>query len=47
MIYMNRDKKISLNLNEELWHKFRLECLKKKKTATEVIEEFIVDYIKK
>ena len=44
---MDRDKKISLNLNEDLWHKFRIKCLKEKKTATDVIEEFISDYVKK
>lgn len=44
---MNRDKKISLNLNEDLWHKFRLKCLKEKKTATDVIEKFIAGYVKK
>jgi len=43
---MGREKKISLNMNEDLWHKFRLKCMAKKRTATEVLEEFIANYIK-
>ena len=44
---MNRAKKISLNVNGDLWHKFRIKCMEKKKTATEVLEEFIANYVKK
>ena len=45
--YVNRGKKISLNVNEDLWHKFRIRCMERKKTATEVLEEFIANYVKK
>jgi len=44
---MDRTKKISLNVNDDLWHKFRIKCMEKKKTATEVLEEFIINFVKK
>lgn len=39
-------KKISLNIDADLWHKFRVKTLQEQKTATFILEEFIRDYVK-
>jgi len=44
---VSNSKKISLNIDSELWHKFRIKTVQEHKTATEVLENFITNYVKK
>lgn len=44
---MNESKKISLNVDSELWQKFRVKTVQEQTTATKVLEDFIRDYVKK
>ena len=39
--------KVTLSLDEKTWTNFRIKCLRKKKTASELIEEFMRDYMRK
>jgi hypothetical protein len=38
--------KVTISLDENKWTKFRIECLKNKKSASEVIEEMIGSHTK-
>lgn len=42
---MDGKQKVSLNIDSELWHKFRIKTLQEKKTATEVVESLISNYV--
>ena len=44
---MANSKKISLNVDSELWQKFRVKTVQEQKTATKVLEDFIREYLKK
>ena len=39
-------KKISLNIDADLWQRFRVKTLQEGKTATSVLEEFIREHVK-
>lgn len=39
--------KVSMNINKDIWTKFRIRCLQESKTATAVVEKMITDHIKK
>ena len=45
VIFLNKKQKISLNVDSELWHKFRIKTVQEQKTATEILEGFIRKYI--
>jgi len=39
--------KVSMNINTEKWANFRSHCVLAHKTATEVVEQMITDYLQK
>jgi macrodomain Ter protein organizer (MatP/YcbG family) len=43
----NGKQKISINLDSELWKKLRIKSLEEGKTATEIVEKMVSDYVKK
>lgn len=38
--------KVSMNIDKDTWTKFRVKCLQEGKTATEVTEKMIKEYLK-
>ncbi|MEK6941779.1 MAG: plasmid partition protein ParG [archaeon] len=44
---MSEKAKTSLTLKKELWKKFKLKCVEKEKSYTEILESLIEDWLKK
>jgi len=47
MTNTNGKAKVTISLDEKVWTDFRIRCLREKKTASEIIEDFISGYNKK
>ena len=43
----NGKTKISVNMDSDAWTKFRVKCLQNGKTASEVLEGLVQQYVKK
>ena len=39
--------KVTLSIDDKKWTDFRIKCLREKRTASELVEEFIDSYTKK
>ena len=39
--------KVSMNIDKDIWTKFRIKCLQEGKTATEVVQTMLVEQLKK
>lgn len=41
----NREKQVGMKIDDDLWHEFKLECVKQRRAVKDVVQDLMRKYI--